>query len=70
MIVVDAQAQIGVPEGWEGMDADGGNPRNLTNHPDRRWSPDGKVSYRERYAHSEIYVMDADGGNPNLTNQS
>ena len=65
------------------MDADGGNQQNLTNHPeDERapaWSPDGKriafVSDRDRFLDihgfptSEIYVMDADGGNPqNLTN--
>ncbi len=66
------------------MDADGGNQRNLTNHPARdsspSWSPDGKrivfVSDRDGHVHakrgsptSEIYVMDADGGNPqNLTN--
>ncbi len=60
------------------MDADGGNPQNLTNdlnddrHPS--WSPDGKriVFSSERDGHfigefeeitSEIYVMDADGGN-------
>ena len=65
------------------MDADGGNQQNLTNHPeDERapaWSPDGKriafVSDRDRFLDihgfptSEIYVMDADGENPqNLTN--
>ena len=59
------------------MDTDGGNPQNLTNdlnddrHPS--WSPDGKriVFSSERDGHfigdfeeitSEIYVMDADGG--------
>ena len=56
------------------MDADGGNPRNLTNNRrhdrDPSWSPDGKrivyTSSRDRNA--EIYVMDADGGNRrNLT---
>ena len=59
------------------MDVDGGNQRNLTNHPDRdvepSWSPDGKrivfVSNRTRDLNRDIYVMDADGGNPrNLTN--
>ena len=57
------------------MDADGGNPRRLTNHPeddwDSSWSPDGKritfTSDRDR--NFEIYVMDANGGNiQNLTN--
>ena len=54
MACVDAQAQAqiafssnrdGNPEIYV-MDADGGNPRNLTNHPDGdfqpSWSPDGK----------------------------
>ena len=65
------------------MDADGGNPQNLTNSPffdDRHpsWSPDSKriafVSNRDGHVKNgiptdEIYVMDADGGNPqNLTN--
>ncbi len=66
------------------MDADGGNQRRLTNNSDKdwspSWSPDGKrivfCSDRDKDAHfipglftSEIYVMDADGGNQqNLTN--
>ena len=65
------------------MDADGGNQQNLTNDPSDdsspSWSPDGKriafVSDRDRlldihgFPTSEIYVMDADGGNQqNLTN--
>ena len=59
------------------MDANGGNPQNLTNNPeedrDPSWSPDGKriVFRSRREGHfiglhgitSEIYVMNADGGN-------
>ena len=90
MVIVEAQARIafvshraGNPEIYV-MDADGGNQRRLTNHPDKdwhpTWSPDGKriafVSNRDGHVHFrhgwpvyEIYVMDADGGNPqNLTN--
>ena len=57
------------------MDADGGNPQNLTNNPhydlSPSWSPDGKqiAFMSRREGNYEIYVMDADGGNPqNLTN--
>ncbi len=61
------------------MNADGGNPQNLTNDPaddrDPSWSPDGKrivfASDRDndRGHNIEIYVMDAEGGNlQNLTN--
>ena len=47
------------------MDADGGNQRNLTNHPDNDshpvWSPNGKrIAFGRR---GDIYVMDTDGGN-------
>ena len=55
------------------MDADGGNQRNLTNNPvndkDPSWSPDGEhiafVSVRGEGL--EIYVMDADGGNQQIS---
>ena len=61
------------------MDADGGNPQNLTNNPGRdtspSWSPDGKrIVFQsdrdnDRDHNIEIYVMDADGSNPQrLTN--
>ena len=66
------------------MDADGGNQRRLTSNSNKdlfsSWSPDGKriVFHSDRDGHpdripgwftSEIYVMDADGGNQqNLTN--
>ena len=67
------------------MDADGGNQHRLTNNRHAMtclpsWSPDGKriVFFSDRDGHphvipgwftSEIYVMDADGGNQQkLTN--
>ena len=66
------------------MDADGANQRRLTNNPhddwSPSWSPDGKrivfFSDRDGHVHAkhgwftfEIYVIDADGRNPqNLTN--
>ena len=81
MVVVGAQARIAFSSDRAGnseiyvMDADGKNPRNLTNPPDRdyspSWSPDGKrIAFTsERDGNDEIYVMDADGGNQqNLTN--
>ena len=64
------------------MDANGGNLRNLTQHPARDfrpdWSPDGEqiafISNRSKneeilVGDDDIYVMDASGGNlRNLTN--
>ena len=76
MVCVDAQAQIAFSSerDWNKeiyvMDADGNNPRNLTNNPAAdwhpSWSPDGKhiafVSSRDAFGWC-IYVMDADGKN-------
>ena len=80
MIGVDAQAQIAFVSNRSGnwdiyvMDADGGNPRNLTKsrHDDDApsWSPDGKrIAFTsDRAGNSEIYMMNADSSNPrNLT---
>ena len=57
------------------MNADGGNPQNLTNHPavDKlpSWSPNGKqiAFVSDRKGNLDIYIMEADGSNPqNLTN--
>ena len=90
VVAIDAQAQIAFVSKRAGnfeiyvMDADGVNPRRLTNNPARdyapSWSPDGKriVFCSDRDGHVpegrvfhtyEIYVMDADGGNQQkLTN--
>ena len=89
IVCVDAQAQIVFMSKRDGnaeiyvMDADGGNPRRLTNQRgwdfSPSWAPDGKriafMSDRDGHVHArhgwstnEIYVMDADGKNPqNLT---
>ena len=58
------------------MDADGTNPINLTQSPERAdgspsWSPDGKqiVFHVFEQGIADIWVMGSDGGNPrNLTN--
>jgi len=72
------QAQIAFSSDRDGndeiyvMDADGKNPRRLTNNSGRdicpAWSPDGQrialASYSpDREANYGIYVMDADGKN-------
>ena len=82
MIGVDAQAQIAFVSDRRGpgrdiyaMNANGRNPRRLTNHQrdDQHpsWSPDGGriVFASSRNGNREIYVMDTDGQNlQNLTN--
>ena len=52
------------------MDVDGGNRKNLSNHPvhdeDPDWSPDGtKIAFvsNRNDAADQIYVMDSDGKN-------
>ena len=57
------------------MEANGSNPRKLTNNlrqdTDPAWSPDGKhIAYASTIdRNNEIYVMDVDGGKPRkLTN--
>ena len=81
MVCVDAQAQIAFTSRRDGnseiyvMDADGGNPQNLTNNLGNdiypSWSADGKrIAFASnRDWNDEIYVMDADGKNQQrLTN--
>ncbi|HEY3885460.1 MAG TPA: winged helix-turn-helix domain-containing protein, partial [Vicinamibacterales bacterium] len=52
------------------MDADASHPRNLTNNPANddtpAWAPDGRrIAFQsDRRGPIEIFVMDADGGNP------
>jgi TolB protein len=53
-------------------DADGGNVRNLSNHPAfdgwPAWSPDGRtIAFAaNRFANYQIFLMDAEGGNVRL----
>ncbi len=51
------------------MDADGSNPKNITNDPsatdwDHSWSPDGsKIAFQHSETNSYIYMVDYDGSN-------
>ena len=85
MVCVEARARIAFTSTRDGeveiyvMDADGGNPQNLTNNNGLdtypSWSPDGmRIAFMsDRHLDPlnrnwDIYVMDAEGGNPqNLT---
>ncbi len=70
---VPEQAQIAFSTTRDGnyevyvMDEDGGNPRNLTDHPATdwfpSWSPGGqRIAFTsDRDGNYEIYVMDSDG---------
>ena len=75
VFVSDRDGHVHAIHGWSTaeiyvMDADGGNPQNLTDNPADdgfpSWSPDGKriVFQSDRDDRNyEIYVMDADEGN-------
>ena len=60
------------------MDADSSDQRNLTRHPQPDgdagylWSPDGRsIAFTtSRDGNSEIYVMNADGGDPQRLTRS
>jgi TolB protein len=60
------------------MNADGSDPRNLTDDPDRDgdggslWSPDGRtIAFTtNRDGNNEIYVMDSDGSYPRRLTRS
>ena len=81
MIVFDSSRDDNAPNSEKAhfeiyaMEADGGNPQNLTNHPadDRSpsWSLDGRrIAFStDRDGNFEIYVINANGTSPrNLTN--